>query len=60
MKKWISSAISHPGALRAALHAKKGQPIPVAKLEKAAHSKNPTMRHRADFALMLRGLHRGK
>ena len=49
-KNWIQSAIKHPGALRKSLHVKKGQNIPEGKLEKAEHSKNPTMRHRAQLA----------
>lgn len=35
-EKWIQSAIKKPGALRAALGAKKGEPIPAKKLAKAA------------------------
>ena len=34
--KWIQSAIKKPGALRAQLGAKKGEPIPAKKLAKAA------------------------
>lgn len=37
--KWIQKAIKKPGALRKALGAKKGEPIPAAKLAKAAKSK---------------------
>lgn len=43
-KKFIQDAIKHPGALRKALHAKKGEKIPEAKLEKAEHSKNTKTR----------------
>jgi hypothetical protein len=35
-EKWIQNAIKKPGALRSALGAKKGTPIPAAKLAKAA------------------------
>ena len=35
-KKWIQKAIKKPGALRSALGAKKGKPIPKAKLAAAA------------------------
>jgi hypothetical protein len=35
-EKWIQNAIKKPGALRSALGAKKGKPIPAAKLAKAA------------------------
>lgn len=34
--KWIQSAIKKPGALRKSLGAKKGEPIPAAKLAAAA------------------------
>jgi hypothetical protein len=34
-EKWIQKAIKKPGALRSALGAKKGKPIPAAKLAKA-------------------------
>jgi hypothetical protein len=37
--KWIQKAIKKPGALRAALGAKPGKPIPAAKLAKAAKAK---------------------
>ena len=35
-KKWIKSAIQHPGALRKELGVKKGQKIPAKKLDAAA------------------------
>jgi hypothetical protein len=35
-EKWIQNAIKKPGALRSALGAKEGKPIPAAKLAKAA------------------------
>ncbi len=35
-EKWIQKAIKKPGALRSALGAKEGKPIPAKKLEKAA------------------------
>lgn len=37
--KWIQKAIKKPGALRAQLGAKPGEPIPAGKLAKAAKSK---------------------
>ena len=49
-KNFIKDAIKKPGALRAALHIKKGEKIPEEKLEKAEHSKNPLMRKRANLA----------
>lgn len=54
--KWIQGAIKKPGALRSALGAKKGEPIPMGKLEKATHSKNPKMAKRANLAMTLRGM----
>lgn len=58
-KKWIQSAIKHPGALRKTLHVKKGEKIPEKKLEKAEHSSNPTTAKRARLAKTLKGFHRG-
>lgn len=55
-EKWIQGAIKHKGALRKSLHVKEGQTIPESKLEKAEHSKNPTMRRRAALAETLRKL----
>lgn len=55
-KKWIQSAIKHPGSLRKTLGAKKGEPIPAGKLRKATHSQNPTTAKRANLALTLKGL----
>jgi len=52
-KNWISGAISKPGALRQSLGARKGQPIPRAKLEAAAKQKGKTGQ-RARLALTLR------
>lgn len=54
--KWIQGAIKHPGALHKALHVPEGQKIPEAKLEKAEHSSNPTMRKRANLAKTLKGM----
>lgn len=51
---FIKSAIKHPGALRRELHVKKGEKIPEKALDKAAHSKNPTERKRANLAKELK------
>ena len=56
-KMWIAGAIKHPGALHKSLHVPKGQKIPEAKLEKASHSKNPTLRKRAALAKTLKSFH---
>lgn len=55
--KWISGAIKHPGALHKALHVPAGEKIPAKKLAKAEHSKNPTLRKRANLAKTLKGFH---
>lgn len=56
-KNFIKDAIKHPGALRKELHVKEGQKIPEKKLDKAAHSKNPTERKRAVLAKTLKKMH---
>ena len=54
-EKWIQKAIKKPGALRAQLGAKAGQPIPAKKL--AAAAKKPgTLGKRARLAQTLKGL----
>ena len=54
-KNWIAGAIKKPGALRAALGAKKGEPIPAKKL--AAAAKKPgLMGKRARLAETLKGM----
>lgn len=56
-KKFIAGAIKHPGALRKALGAKKGKPIPAKKL--AAAAKKPgKLGQRARFAQTLRRIGR--
>lgn len=54
---WIKNAVSHPGALRKALHVKEGETIPAKKLAKAAHSDNPTLARRARLAQTLKKMH---
>jgi hypothetical protein len=52
-EKWVQNAIKKPGALRSALGAKKGQPIPAKKL--AAAAKKPgKMGQRARLAETLK------
>jgi len=54
-KNWIAGAIKKPGALRSALGAKEGKPIPVKKL--AAAAKKPgKMGQRARLAETLKGM----
>lgn len=57
-EKFIQKAIKHPGALRATLHVEEGEKIPVAKLKKAEHSKNPKTRKRAFLAETLKKMHK--
>lgn len=57
-KKFIQDAVKHPGALRKALKVPKGKKIPESKLEKAEHSKNPTLKKRAILAETLKKLPR--
>jgi len=52
-KPWISWAIKKPWALHRSLGVPTGQKIPVDKIEKAAHSSNPTLRKRAILAKTL-------
>ena len=61
-KKWIKGAINpaQKGKLREELHVKKGQDIPLNKLEKAAKSNDPTLRKEAVLAETLRKVHRHK
>jgi hypothetical protein len=54
-EKWIQNAIKKPGALRSALGAKKGKPIPASKLAKAAKAPGK-MGQRARLAETLKGL----
>ena len=51
-EKWIQKAINpkHKGDLHKALHVAQDKKIPKAKIEKATHSKNPKLRHMAQFA----------
>lgn len=57
-KNFIKDAIKKPGALRKAIHVKKGEKIPEAKLEKAENSKSPLMRKRANLAETLKKLNK--
>jgi hypothetical protein len=52
--KWISGAIKHPGKLHKELGISPGKKIPEKKLEKAEHSKNPTIKKEAVLAETLK------
>lgn len=54
-KNFIAGAIKKPGALREALGAKKGEPIPAKKLAKAAKAPGK-LGQRARFAQVLKGM----
>jgi len=56
---FIQKAIKKPGALRSALGAKKGKPIPASKLAKAAKAPGK-LGQRARFAQLLKGFKKGK
>jgi hypothetical protein len=56
-KKWIQSAIKHPGALRKELGVKKGEKIPAKKLAKAAKA-GGKLGKRARLAETLKKMHR--
>ena len=58
-ENWIAGAVQHKGALHRELHVPQGQKIPAGKLNKAAHSSNPTERKRAILAETLKGMHKG-
>jgi hypothetical protein len=57
---WIAGAIKHPGALHRELHVPEGKKIPEAKIKKAEHSKNPTLKKRARLAETLKGFKKNK
>jgi hypothetical protein len=59
-KNWIAGAINpkNKGALHETLGVPKGKKIPASKLAKAAKSKNPTTRKRANLAKTLSGFHK--
>lgn len=56
-RKWIHSAIKHPGALRRTLGVAKGKRIPASRLCTAAKAKGKTG-SRARLALRLRSFRR--
>jgi hypothetical protein len=53
---WIQKSIKRKGRLRRVTGAKKGQPIPVSKLEAATHSKDKLTAAEAREAVTLRKL----
>lgn len=57
-EKFIQKAIKHPGALHHDLGIPEGKKIPEKKLEKATHSKNPTIKKRAVLAKTLKSFHK--
>lgn len=59
-EKWIQKMHMKKGALHKDLGVPEGKKIPEKKLEKAEHSKNPTVRKRAHLAETLKHMHKGK
>jgi len=59
-KNWIRDAIKKPGALHKDLGVPEGKKIPKSKIEKAEHSKNPTIAKRARLAETLGKMSHGK
>lgn len=59
-EKWIKGAIKHPGKLHRELGVPQGKKIPAKKLEKAEHSKNPTIRKEVNLAKTLKSMHKKK
>lgn len=55
-EKWMQSAVpeKNKGKLRSKLGVKEGQDIPIKKLDKAAHSKNSTLKKEAVLAKTFR------
>lgn len=62
MAKWIQKALGpeSKGKLRDKLHVKEGEKIPEAKLEKAEHSKNKTLKREAVLAATLKRIQKGR
>lgn len=57
-KMFIQEAIKRPGALHKALNVPNDKKIPMAKIEKAEHSKNPRLRKEAVLAETLKKMHK--
>lgn len=57
-EKWIQRAIKRKGSLHDAMHIPESKKIPMAALEKAAHSKSKLMRERANLAMTLKRMNR--
>ena len=55
---WIKGAIKHPGALHKELGVPEGKKIPEKKINKAAHSDNPSLAKKANLAKTLSKLHK--
>lgn len=58
-KDWVAGAIAHPGALHQQMGIPQGQPIPQAKLAKAANSDSPLLAKRARLAETLKKMNKG-
>lgn len=62
MSKWIKNAIkpSAKGKLHGKLNVPTGEKIPEKKLNKALHSKSPSLRKEANLAKTLKSFHKRK
>jgi len=49
-KNWIAGAIKHKGSLHRSLDVPQNEKIPVSKIKKAEHSKNPKLAKKARLA----------
>jgi hypothetical protein len=54
-KHWIKDAVKRKGKLHRELNVPEGKKIPAKKMEKAEHSKNPTIRKEVALAKTLKG-----
>lgn len=59
-EKWIQGLHMKKNALHKELKIPEGKKIPEAKIKKAEHSDNPTLRKRANLADTLKKMHKGK
>ena len=59
-KHWFQDMHMEKGVLHKALHVPEGKKISTAKLEKAEHSRNPTIRKEAHLAETFKKIRKGK
>lgn len=59
-KHWVQDIHMKKGALHKALHVSEDKKIPALKLEKAKHSRSPTIRREAHLAETFKKMHKSK